>query len=47
MKDVENPAGDGEVDFEGLDPAGMGEGEGIKDVSDQIESEDQVSSLFL
>lgn len=39
---VKNVEGDGEVDLEDLDPTGMGEGEGIKDVSDQIESEDQL-----
>ncbi|XP_062522052.1 midasin-like [Corticium candelabrum] len=39
---VEEAVGDGKADFQDVDPAGMGEGEGIKDVSNQIESEDQL-----
>ncbi|XP_076077814.1 midasin-like isoform X3 [Mytilus galloprovincialis] len=35
-------AGEGATDFEDIENAGMGEGEGVKDVSDQIENEDQL-----
>ena len=34
---------DGATEFEDIEGGGIGEGEGMKDVSDQIESEDQVS----
>ena len=34
--------GEGTTKFEDIDGLGLGEGEGAKDVSDQIESEDQV-----
>jgi len=35
-------AGEGATKFEDIEGGGMGEGEGVKDVSDQIENEDQV-----
>lgn len=35
-------AGEGVIDFEDIEGGGFGEGEGVKDVSDQIENEDQV-----
>lgn len=35
-------AGEGATKFEDIEEGGMGEGEGVKDVSDQIENEDQV-----
>ena len=35
--------GDGATQFEDIEGGGMGEGEGAKDVSDQIETEDQVT----
>jgi hypothetical protein len=34
--------GEGATEFEDIEEGGMGEGEGVKDVSDQIENEDQV-----
>ena len=34
--------GEGATDFKDIEGGGIGEGEGVKDVSDQIESEDQV-----
>ena len=34
--------GEGATQFEDIEGGGMGEGEGAKDVSDQIETEDQV-----
>lgn len=36
-------AGEGATEFHDLENAGMGEGEGVKNVSDQIEDEGQVS----
>ncbi len=39
--------GDGASQFEDITGGGLGEGEGAKDVSDQIESEDQVSTLYI
>ena len=36
-------SGDGATKFEDIEGGGIGEGEGVKDVSDQIETEDQVS----
>lgn len=33
---------EGATQFEDIENAGMGEGEGVKDVSDQIETEDQL-----
>ncbi|XP_074663211.1 midasin-like [Tubulanus polymorphus] len=38
-------AGDGATKFEDMENAGMGEGQGQKDVSDQIETEDQLEEL--
>ena len=35
-------SGEGATEFEDIEGGGLGEGEGTKDVSDQIESEDQV-----
>lgn len=35
-------AGEGATDFEDIEGGGLGQGEGVKDVSDQIENEDQV-----
>ena len=35
--------GEGATDFQDIEEGGIGEGEGMKDVSDQIENEDQVS----
>ena len=35
-------SGEGATEFEDVQSGGLGEGEGAKDVSDQIESEDQV-----
>ena len=37
--------GEGATQFEDIEGGGMGEGEGAKDVSDQIETEDQVRVL--
>ena len=34
--------GEGATQFEDIEGGGLGEGEGTKDVSDQIENEDQV-----
>ena len=42
--EIEEGEGDGATEFEDVEGGGIGEGEGMKDVSDQIESEDQVSS---
>lgn len=36
-------AGEGSTDFVDIEQGGMGEGEGVKNVSDQIENEDQVN----
>ena len=38
----EEAAGEGATEFEDIEGGGIGEGEGVKDVSDQIEHEDQV-----
>ena len=35
-------AGEGSTQFEDIEGGGLGDGEGTKDVSDQIETEDQV-----
>ena len=35
-------SGEDATKFEDMEGAGIGEGEGVKDVSDQIETEDQV-----
>jgi len=37
-------SGEGATEFCDIEGGGIGEGEGVKDVSDQIESEDQVCS---
>ena len=34
--------GEGATEFKDIEGGGLGQGEGVKDVSDQIESEDQV-----
>ena len=39
----EEDSGEGATEFEDIQDGGLGEGEGAKDVSDQIENEDQVS----
>ena len=44
--EIEEGEGEGPTEFEDIKDGGLGEGEGIKDVSDQIESEDQVSLLI-
>ena len=36
--------GEGATQFKDIEGGGLGEGEGVKDVSDQIETEDQVLS---
>ena len=38
----EQQDGEGATEFEDIEGGGMGEGEGAKDVSDQIENEDQL-----
>jgi len=38
----ENATGEGATEFEDIHDGGLGSGEGVKDVSDQIETEDQV-----
>ena len=45
--EIEEGEGDGATEFEDIEGGGIGEGEGMKDVSDQIENEDQVSIIFL
>ena len=45
--DESEAAGEGATEFEDIKGGGIGEGEGMKDVSSQIESEDQVDSLVL
>ncbi|XP_074625737.1 midasin-like [Acropora palmata] len=40
--EIEEGEGEGPTEFEDIEEGGLGEGEGIKDVSDQIESEDQL-----
>ncbi len=40
--DVEEMEGEGATSFEDAENCGIGEGEGRKDVSDQIENEEQV-----
>ena len=44
--EIEEGEGDGGTEFEDIEGGGIGEGEGMKDVSDQIENEDQVN-IFL
>ena len=34
--------GEGATEFKDIESGGLGEGEGVKDISDQIETEDQV-----
>jgi len=38
---------DGATKFEDIEGGGIGDGEGVKDVSDQIESEEQVCMLWM
>lgn len=38
---------DGATKFEDIEGGGIGDGEGVKDVSDQIESEEQVLAVVL
>lgn len=44
--EIEEGEGDGATEFEDIEGGGIGEGEGMKDVSDQIENEDQVNLKF-
>ena len=44
--EIEGGEGDGSTEFEDIEGGGIGEGEGMKDVSDQIENEDQVNFMF-
>ena len=44
--EMEEGEGDGATEFEDIEGGGIGEGEGMKDVSDQIENEDQVYLIF-
>ena len=44
--EIEEGEGDGATEFEDIEGGGIGEGEGMKDVSDQIENEDQVNLVF-
>lgn len=39
--------GGGATEFEDIEGGGIGEGEGTKDVSDQIENEDQVCGMYM
>nr|XP_045010044.1 midasin isoform X2 [Jaculus jaculus] len=43
---VEDSAGEGATEFHDYEGGGIGEGEGMKDVSDQIENEEQVEDTF-
>lgn len=43
----EEESGEGATEFEDIQDGGLGEGEGAKDVSDKIESEDQVYNFSL
>ena len=45
--EIEEGEGEGATEFEDIEGGGIGEGEGMKDVSDQIESEDQVNLFFM
>ena len=38
---------EGATQFEDVEQGGLGEGQGAKDVSDQIEDQDQVRQLFI
>lgn len=42
----EEESGEGATEFEDIEDGGLGEGEGAKDVSDQIENEDQVGHVI-
>lgn len=44
--EIEEGEGDGATEFEDIEGGGIGEGEGMKDVSDQIENEEQVALLI-
>lgn len=44
--EIEEGEGDGATEFEDIEGGGIGEGEGMKDVSDQIENEEQVYWIF-
>lgn len=39
---MEDSAGEGATEFHDYEGGGIGEGEGVKDVSDKIENEEQV-----
>ncbi|XP_075410883.1 midasin isoform X2 [Tenrec ecaudatus] len=43
---MEECAGEGATEFHDYEGGGLGEGEGVKDVSDQLESEDQAEDTF-
>ncbi|XP_069830282.1 midasin-like [Dendropsophus ebraccatus] len=43
---IEDSAGEGATEFHDYEGGGIGEGEGLKDVSDKIENEDQVEDTF-
>ncbi|XP_066464567.1 midasin isoform X2 [Eleutherodactylus coqui] len=43
---IEDSAGEGATEFHDYEGGGIGEGEGMKDVSDKIENEDQVEDTF-
>jgi len=43
----DDASNDGATKFEDVEGGGIGDGEGVKDVSEQIESEEQVSHYVL
>ncbi|XP_040284697.1 midasin isoform X1 [Bufo bufo] len=43
---IEDSAGDGATEFHDYEGGGIGEGEGMKDVSDKIENEDQIEDTL-
>ena len=43
---MEGGDGEGATDFHDYEGGGIGEGEGVKDVSDKIENEEQVEDTF-
>ncbi|XP_055981327.1 midasin [Sorex fumeus] len=43
---MEDSAGEGATEFHDYEGGGLGEGEGVKDVSDQIENEEQAEDTF-
>lgn len=45
--DMEETEGEGATSFEDAENCGIGEGDGMKDVSDQIEDEEQVIIFFI